>query len=39
MELNWNYNQGQTPLDDDEKEGLKLKHLLTKADLYLAEQK
>ncbi len=39
MELNWNYDQGQTPLDDDEKEGLKLKQLLTKADLDLAEQK
>lgn len=39
MELNWNYDQGETPLDEDEKEGLKLKNLLTKADLDLAEQK
>lgn len=39
MELNWDYNLGQTPLDEDEKEGLKVKFIATKSELNLLEQK
>lgn len=38
MGLNLNYEEGQTPLDEDEKEGLKIKSITTQGELDEFEQ-
>jgi Fic-DOC domain mobile mystery protein B len=38
MELNLNYEEGQTPIDEDEKRGLKIKSISTMSDLDAFEQ-
>ncbi|WP_317128698.1 hypothetical protein [Subsaximicrobium wynnwilliamsii] len=38
MGLNLNYEEGQTPLNDDEKEGLKIKSITTQNELNEFEQ-
>ena len=38
MGLNLNYEDGQTPLDEDEKEGLKIKSITTQGELDEFEQ-
>jgi fido (protein-threonine AMPylation protein) len=38
MGLNLNYEKGQTPLNDDEKEGLKIKSITTQNELNEFEQ-
>ncbi len=38
MGLNLNYKDGQTPLDEDEKEGLKIKSITTQSELDELEQ-
>lgn len=38
MGINFNYNEGQTPLDENEKEGLKIKSITTQQELDEFEQ-
>lgn len=38
MAIDYNYTPGQTPLEEDEKEGLKLKWVATKEQLNIVEQ-
>ena len=38
MGLNLKYSEGQTPLDEDEKEGLKIKSITTQNELDELEQ-
>lgn len=38
MELKMNYADGQTPIDEDEKRGLKIKSISTMSDLDAFEQ-
>lgn len=39
MGLRWNYSDGQTPIDEDEKTGLKIKFISTLSELNAFEQK